>query len=79
MTVKVLAAAGAVTLLGAGCGGTLEGKYRRGEQGPGQTPDTRPDDESASLVRRAAAIFKSPRPGEPAAPADPAEIGRAHV
>lgn len=72
MTVKVLAAAGAVTLLGAGCGGTLEGKYRRGEQGPGQTPDTRPDDESASLVRRAAAIFKSPRPGEPAAPADPA-------
>lgn len=70
MTIKVLAAAGAVTLLGAGCGGNLEGKYRR-EQGPGQTPDTGPDDESVSLVRRAAVIFKAPRPGEPAVPADP--------
>lgn len=36
--VKVLAVVGTIVL--AGCGGTLEGKYRRGQRGPDQPPLT---------------------------------------
>jgi hypothetical protein len=42
MAVRFGAALGAVVLTGAGCGGTLEGKYRRGEIGPGGSTTTRP-------------------------------------
>ncbi len=41
MAVRFGAALGAVVLAGAGCGGTLEGRYRRGELGPGSTTTTR--------------------------------------
>jgi hypothetical protein len=49
--VRVLAAVGATVL--AGCGGTLEGKYRRGERGPDQplvttTTTVSPGSESSS-------------------------------
>jgi hypothetical protein len=42
MAVRFGAALGAVVLTGAGCGGTLEGRYRRGELGPGGTTTTAP-------------------------------------
>jgi hypothetical protein len=50
-TMRVLAAVGAIVL--AGCGGTLEGKYRRGERGPDQpfattTTTVPPSSESSS-------------------------------
>ncbi len=40
MAVRFGAALGAVVLTGAGCGGTLEGRYRRGEIGPGGSTTT---------------------------------------
>jgi hypothetical protein len=40
MAVRFGAALGAVMLTGASCGGTLEGKYRRGEIGPGGSTTT---------------------------------------
>jgi hypothetical protein len=47
---RVIAAGVAIVL--AGCGGTLEGKYRRGERGPDQvvttTTTTAPGSESTS-------------------------------
>jgi hypothetical protein len=42
MAVTFGAALGVVVLTGAGCGGTLEGRYRRGELGPGSTTTTGP-------------------------------------
>jgi hypothetical protein len=42
MAVSLGAALGAVVLTGAGCGGTLEGRYRRGQIGPGGSTTTRP-------------------------------------
>jgi hypothetical protein len=54
-TLATAALAATLALLGAGCGGTLEGKYRRGElttstttpRAPATTPSTSPTTSSA--------------------------------
>jgi hypothetical protein len=66
MAVRFGAALGAVVLTGAGCGGTLEGPYRRGELGPGSTTTTGPRAGAPAPPPGAAGLGGAPVGEEPA-------------
>jgi hypothetical protein len=61
MAVRFGAALGAFVLTSGGCGGTLEGRYRRGQIGPGGSTTTRPG--VSTPVGGAASVARVPAEG----------------